>query len=93
VSDHPSKRDLQDVRRAIRKRWPVEPQVWEQSADDAMQVILDPQATLRHKLGAMLLFVDAAALETFDVVSSLKRILGRCQNGTTESSPARGECS
>jgi hypothetical protein len=79
------KSDLKAVRTAIQKRWDVKPEVWEQAADDAVSVILDPQTTRRQKLGAFLVLTDTAAIGPFDVEASLKRILGgRDQPGETD---------
>lgn len=71
-----SKSDLQMVRRAIREHWPMSVERWEAAARQAVEVIVDPTASRRHKLGAVLLFVDAASYSTFDVEGSVKRLLG-----------------
>ena len=51
----PSRRELQDVRRAIRKDWGMKAEEWERSASGAMEAILDPTAGHLVKLQAMLL--------------------------------------
>jgi hypothetical protein len=89
----PTRRDLQDVRRAIRKDWGMKPEQWERAAREALEAILDPATGRLVKLQAMLLFVDAAEFGPFDVEATLKRLLGRDrdrQNGTDETDPSNG---
>ncbi len=86
----PSRRDLQDTRRAIREGWGMKAEQWERAAHDALQAILDPAVAHLVKLQGMLLFTDAAASGPFDVEATLKRLLGRDrdrQNGTDETDP------
>ncbi|HET6324815.1 MAG TPA: hypothetical protein VFG04_08950 [Planctomycetaceae bacterium] len=83
------KSDFQAVRKAIKQRWNVKPEAWEQAADDAVSVILDPQTTGRQKLSAFLVLIDAAAIGPFNVEASLKRILGgRGQGDAAENDQA-----
>jgi hypothetical protein len=92
----PSRRELQDVRRAIRKDWGMKAEEWERSADGALEAILDPTTGHLVKLQAMLLFIDAAEFGPFDVEATLKRILGRDRDrqiDTQETDPPDDGCS
>ncbi|HET6324806.1 MAG TPA: hypothetical protein VFG04_08905 [Planctomycetaceae bacterium] len=90
---HPSKSDFQATPGAIQQQCPIEPEVWEKTADDAVAVILDPKTTQRLKLGALQFLTDAAAHGSSDVEASLKRVLGRDrQKGRAENDPLSGDC-
>jgi hypothetical protein len=86
----PTRRDLQDIRRAIRQGWDIKADRWDRAASESLQAILDPTVGHLVKLQGMLLFTDAAAYGSFDVEGTLKQLLGRerdRQNGTGETDP------
>ncbi len=73
----PSRRELRDIRRAIRQGWDIKAEVWDRAAREALEAILDPTTGHLVKLQGMLLFTDAAAYGSFDVEGTLKQLLGR----------------
>ena len=85
TGSRPTRGDLAIVSNALRNRWPVPPEQWQQAAAGAIEILQDPTATAWHRISAVMLFVDAGKAGTVNVRETLKSILAKagCQNGRT----------